>query len=110
MPGLNCGPRSQAQESRSLTEKVLIIGSGPAGWSAAIYASRARLDPLVYEGAFTDENQLAGRPPLGQLALTTEVENYPGFRDADNVTTVTDAEGNYQITGLPGSGLIAVRA
>jgi len=60
-------------------EKVVIIGSGPAGWSAAIYASRANLEPLVFEGAMTQENQENGTLPLGQLNLTTEVENYPGF-------------------------------
>jgi thioredoxin reductase (NADPH) len=60
-------------------EKVIVIGSGPAGWSAAIYAARAELRPLVFEGAVTEENQVAGTLPLGQLALTTEVENYPGF-------------------------------
>lgn len=60
-------------------EKVVIIGSGPAGWSAAIYAARANLEPLVFEGAITQENQDNGTLPLGQLALTTEVENYPGF-------------------------------
>jgi thioredoxin reductase (NADPH) len=60
-------------------EKVIIIGSGPAGWTAAIYAARAALNPLVFEGAVTEENRLAGTLPLGQLALTTEVENYPGF-------------------------------
>ncbi len=60
-------------------EKVVIIGSGPAGWTAAIYAARANLQPLVYEGAATEENRLQGTLPLGQLALTTEVENYPGF-------------------------------
>lgn len=62
-----------------MTEKVVIIGSGPAGWAAAIYASRANLKPLVYEGAMTNENYQNGTMPLGQLSLTTEVENYPGF-------------------------------
>ena len=61
-------------------EKVVIIGSGPAGWTAAIYAARANLRPLVFEGdATSEENRLQGTLPLGQLALTTEVENYPGF-------------------------------
>ena len=62
-----------------MPEKVIIIGSGPAAWTAAIYAARAELTPLVFEGAVTEENRLAGTLPLGQLALTTEVENYPGF-------------------------------
>jgi len=59
--------------------RVVIIGSGPAGWTAAIYAARANLNPLVYEGALTQENHLRGTLPLGQLNLTTEVENFPGF-------------------------------
>ena len=62
-----------------MPEKVVIIGSGPAGWTCAIYAARANLAPVVFEGAITFENQLSGTLPLGQLNLTTEVENFPGF-------------------------------
>ena len=62
-----------------MAERVIIIGSGPAAWTAAIYAARAELRPLVLEGAISEENRLAGTLPLGQLALTTEIENYPGF-------------------------------
>ena len=62
-----------------MTQHVVIIGSGPAGWSAAIYAARANLHPLVFEGAVNEPNRMAGTLPLGQLNLTTEVENYPGF-------------------------------
>src|SRR4051812_47441554 len=62
-----------------MAEKLVIIGSGPAGWTAAIYAARANLNPLVYEGAISEDNRLRGTLPLGQLNLTTEVENFPGF-------------------------------
>lgn len=60
-------------------EKIVIIGSGPASWTCAIYAARANLEPIVYEGALSEENRLRGTLPLGQLNLTTEVENFPGF-------------------------------
>lgn len=66
-----------------MCEKVIIIGSGPAAWTAAIYCARASLNPLVFEGAVTEENRLAGTLPLGQLSLTTEVENFPGFPVGD---------------------------
>ncbi|MCH2201456.1 MAG: FAD-dependent oxidoreductase [Fuerstiella sp.] len=66
-----------------MTERVTIIGSGPAGWTAAIYAARANLGPVVYEGAFNEDNRQKGTLPLGQLALTTEVENFPGFPAGD---------------------------
>src|SRR5258708_39591246 len=61
-----------------MAEQLVIIGSGPAGWTCAIYAGRANLKPVVYEGAIREENRLGGTLPLGQLNLTTEVENYPG--------------------------------
>jgi thioredoxin reductase (NADPH) len=62
-----------------MAEKLVIIGSGPASWTCAIYAARANLNPLVYEGAISEENRLRGTLPLGQLNLTTDVENFPGF-------------------------------
>jgi thioredoxin reductase (NADPH) len=57
-----------------MAEHVVIVGSGPAGFAAAIYAARANLHPVLFEG-----NASLGNVPLGQLAMTTEVENYPGF-------------------------------
>ncbi|MEO1007859.1 MAG: FAD-dependent oxidoreductase [Planctomycetota bacterium] len=58
-------------------EKIVIIGSGPAGWTAALYASRAQLDPLCIVGI--PKQDPGPVLPGGQLMLTTDVENYPGF-------------------------------
>jgi thioredoxin reductase (NADPH) len=80
-------------------ERVVIIGSGPAGWSAAIYASRANLNPLLFEG--TPKPDMI---PLGQLAFTTEVENFAGFPAGDIrafVESAVDADRHWNLPPVP---------
>jgi hypothetical protein len=67
-------PIADALMTSKKRENLVIIGSGPAAWTAAVYGSRANLDPVVYEG-----EPVGTMVPGGQLMNTTEVENYPGF-------------------------------
>ncbi|MGI8658957.1 MAG: thioredoxin-disulfide reductase [Candidatus Limnocylindria bacterium] len=69
VPPSTANPASDHDHADTRHRKVVIIGSGPAGLTAAIYAARANLEPLV----------IAGNVPMGQLMITSDVENYPGF-------------------------------
>ncbi len=74
-PGVVTSPHSDSEPAADAVENLVIVGSGPAGFTAAIYAARANLRPLLITG-FQD-----GGIPGGQLMTTTHVENFPGFPD-----------------------------
>lgn len=104
-----------------MPENVVIIGSGPAAWTAAIYAARANLNPLVFQGNPNDDrNRQNGTLPLGQLALTTEVENFPSWPAGDTrqylKTALKEEDQPYWVTadkpqpthGINGPELVAL--
>ncbi len=87
-----------------MKRSLIVIGSGPAGWTAGIYAARANLKPLLFEGAVSAENQAKNTLPMGQLAMTTEVENFPGFPVGDLTEYLKSALDPDRLDYLPPHG------
>nr|KIR86323.1 thioredoxin reductase [Cryptococcus tetragattii IND107] len=78
-------PKRTGEVSKKMHSKVVIIGSGPGGHTAAIYLARANLEPVLYEGMLAN-----GFAPGGQLTTTTDVENFPGFPEGVTGTEMMD--------------------
>src|SRR5215218_6965189 len=87
-------------------ETLVIIGSGPAAWTAAVYAARANLDPVVYEGEPSRE-----MIPGGQLMYTTDIENFPGFAEGVDGQTLMQSMRDQALrfaTRIVGEDIVAV--
>ena len=75
--------------TKEISTRLLIIGSGPAGYTAAVYASRAMLNPILIQGF----------QPGGQLTITTEVENWPGEKEIQGPDLMTNMEQHAKAVG-----------
>ena len=75
--------------TKEISTRLLIIGSGPAGYTAAVYASRAMLNPILIQGF----------QPGGQLTITTEVENWPGEKEIQGPDLMTNMEEHAKVVG-----------
>ncbi|KAI9208680.1 uncharacterized protein BJ171DRAFT_455180 [Polychytrium aggregatum] len=85
VPGARFSTATRLGDAESQLKKVVIIGSGPAAHTAAIYCARANMEPVMYEGFMA-----GGIAPGGQLTTTTEVENFPGFPDSISGTEMME--------------------